>query len=116
MILLIILTTHFLSHLRTLGQAYLYLASDGALKVMQELLMQGSSMAGWRRLLKLGVKYGTNGKPTADLLEVIRTWTTVTTKTFLESQQYLGVTSEKGSKEKPLALEWFERASGASTQ
>ena len=92
------------------------LASGVASKVMQELLMQGSSMAEWRRLPKLGIKYGKNGRPTASLSKYLRTWTAATSKPSPESQPCLEEKSEKAKEEKPSALEWFEPASGASTR
>ena len=46
-----------------------------AMKVTSELLTRGSSMAEWRRLPKLGRKYGKNGKSTAEISESLSTWT-----------------------------------------
>ena len=83
---------------------------------MQELLMQGSSIAEWRQLLKLRVKCGKNGKHIVDLLECLCTWMTVTSKPLPEAQQCLGGIYKKGSKEKPSVLEWFEQASGVSAR
>ena len=81
------------------------LANGVASKVIQELLMLGWSMVEWRRLPKLRVKYGKNGKPLVDLSACLRTWTTATSRPLQESQQCLGGTSKKGSEEKPLVLE-----------
>ena len=97
-------------------QTGFHLTNDASSKVMQELLIQGSSMAEWRQLLKLGVKYGKNGKPTVDLLECLCTWMHTTSKSSPEYPQCLGPTSEKGSEENSSAMEWFERALGVSTQ
>ena len=85
-------------------------------RVMQELRTQGSSMAEWRRLPRLGTKYGKNGRPTADISEYLRTWTAVISKQWPESQQCSEDGSGKASEEEPSALEWFEPASGASTR
>ena len=51
-----------------------------ATKVTRELLMQGSSMAEWRQLSRLGRKYGRPGRPTANLTRSLRTWTQVILK------------------------------------
>ena len=45
------------------------------MKVSQELLMQGSSMAEWRQLPRLGARYGKIGRPTAKITVALHTWT-----------------------------------------
>ena len=85
-------------------------------KVISELLTPGSSMAEWRRLPKLGERYGKSGRPTADISTYLRTWTSVISKPSHESPQVSEGTSGKERGESPSALEWFEPASGASTR
>jgi len=85
-------------------------------KVISELLTRGSSMAEWRRLPTLGKKYGTNGRPTADISKYLRTWTSVIFRPSPECPLDLEATSEKANEESPSALEWFEPASGVSTR
>ena len=70
----------------------------------------------WMQLPKLGRKYGPKGKPSADISEYIRTWTTVISKQVPELQLCLEGTSAKGKEVELLALEWFEPVLGASTR
>jgi hypothetical protein len=92
------------------------LASGVVSKVMQELLTQGSPMAEWRRLPKLGQKYGKNGVPTADLSECLRTWTAAPSSKLPESLPCSAEESERESVEEPSVLEVFEQASATSTR
>lgn len=92
------------------------LTSGVASKVMRELLTQGSSMAEWRQLPKLGRRYGATGQPIATSLECLRTWRTATSKPSPESPRCLEGGSAKAGEESPSALERFERASAASTR
>mmetsp|Transcript_28068 Transcript_28068/g.51323 ORF Transcript_28068/g.51323 Transcript_28068/m.51323 type:complete len:83 (+) Transcript_28068:707-955(+) len=82
---------------------------------MQELRMQGWSMAEWSQLLRLRTKYGKSGESNADILGYPRTWTAVISKQWPELRQCLEDRSRKTNKEKPSALERFEPALGAST-
>ena len=57
---------------------------DVATKVTRELLTQGSSMAEWRQLPKLGTRFGKIGKPIAKLTTCLRIWTAVALKKWPE--------------------------------
>jgi hypothetical protein len=85
-------------------------------KVISELLMQASSMDAWRRLPKLGRKYGKSGRPIAEPLELIRTWTASPLPQLPGSAQVLEADYEKGNVEGPSALEVFVPDLGVSAR
>ena len=92
------------------------LTNEVAVKVTLELLMQGSPMAEWRRLPKLGRKFGPSGRPIAEMSECLRTWTTATSEPLPESQPCSAAASEKASEEKLSPLVQFAPGSAVSTR
>jgi hypothetical protein len=87
-----------------------------AMKVTRELLTQGSSMAEWRRLPRLGEKYGKTGKPTADITECLRTWTSVVLKKWpeLRSTSVESYDRDDDETKKPSALVTWRQESAVS--
>ena len=87
-----------------------------ATKVTRELLTEGSSMAGWRRLARRGRKYGESGRTTAMTSKYLRTWIRSTSATLPVSRPCSGGASGKVSAEGLSALGTFAPASGTSTR
>ena len=83
-------------------------------RVMRELLTQGSSMAEWRRLPKLGRKYGPSGRPTAALSTCLRTWMAATSRQSPELPPCSEAASGKADEDEPSRPVRFEPASAAS--
>jgi hypothetical protein len=87
------------------------LKSAVATKVMRELLTQGSSMAEWRQLPKLGTRYGKIGKPIAKLTTCLHTWTAAVLRRWPELHSTLEECSDKDATEdeSPPALTAFQQ-------
>ncbi len=83
-------------------------------RVINKLLMRGSSMGKWRRLPKIGTAYGGNGRPTADLTRSLRTWTEVILRRWPELPSISAASSGRDSEESPSALEQFQAGSAVS--
>ena len=81
------------------------------MKVSQELLTQGSSMAEWRQLPRLGARYGKSGRPTANITESLHIWTAALLKKWSELHSTLEECSgkEEADQESPSALTMWEQ-------
>ena len=64
-------------------------------KVMQEKLTRGLSMGKWRRLPKIGRRFGGSGRPIANMSKCLHTWTAVTSKPSPGLPQCLEGTSKR---------------------
>ena len=86
------------------------------MKVSQELLMQGSSMAEWRQLPTLGTRYGKIGRPTAKLTTCLHTWTAAVLRKWPELDSTLEECCDRDAAtgESPSALAAFQQESEVS--
>ncbi|KAL7533742.1 hypothetical protein ACHAWF_007944 [Thalassiosira exigua] len=92
------------------------LTSGVASKLMHELLTGASSMAEWRRLPKLGRKFGGNGRTIATISGCLHTWMAPTSATSPESRPCSGAASGKASGGEWSEPAMFEPASGTSAR
>jgi len=82
-----------------------------ATKVTRELLTQGSLMAEWRQLPRIGTRFGKIGKPIAKLTTCLHIWTAAVLKKWPELHLISEECSGKGAAEdeSPSALTAFQQ-------